>query len=119
MPRRICLDCGALTTGASRCNHHEAEHRAQRATYERARGAARGSGWQRQANLATIRQRVAETGAPCIRCGTTFDDLADVTADHVIPLVDGGSNDLTNLAPAHRACNSSHGARLGNARRRR
>ena len=46
---------------------------------------------------------------PCTYCGR----LAD-TADHILPYALGGSNDLSNLTPACRSCNSSRGAKLGN-----
>jgi len=46
---------------------------------------------------------------PCTYCGR----LAD-TADHIMPHALGGSNDLSNLTPACRSCNSSRGAKLGN-----
>jgi hypothetical protein len=46
---------------------------------------------------------------PCTYCGR----LAD-TADHIHPYALGGSNDLSNLTPACRSCNSSRGAKLGN-----
>jgi phage terminase large subunit-like protein len=46
---------------------------------------------------------------PCTYCGR----LAD-TADHILPHVLGGSNELSNLTPACRSCNSSRGAKLGN-----
>lgn len=46
---------------------------------------------------------------PCTYCGR----LAD-TADHILPHVLGGSDDLSNLTPACRSCNSSRGAKLGN-----
>lgn len=42
-------------------------------------------------------------GNACLCCGT-HDDL---TADHVIPLVKGGSNDIANLQPLCRVCNST------------
>ena len=32
------------------------------------------------------------------------------TADHVIPRKHGGSNALSNLAPAHLSCNSARGS---------
>lgn len=46
---------------------------------------------------------------PCTYCGR----LAD-TADHILPYALGGGNDLANLTPACRSCNSSRGAKLGN-----
>jgi len=47
----------------------------------------------------------------CWICGGPFTDPNDPpVADHVIPRADGGSDDLTNLAPAHRSCNGRRGA---------
>lgn len=37
------------------------------------------------------------------------------TVDHLVPLADGGAHSYANTALAHRACNSSKGARAGNA----
>lgn len=42
-------------------------------------------------------------GGVCLRCGSQ-DDL---TADHVMPLVKGGSNSIDNLQPLCRSCNST------------
>lgn len=47
-------------------------------------------------------------GHACQYCG----DGDDLTCDHIIPLVRGGTNDLDNLATACRACNSSKGDKL-------
>lgn len=41
-------------------------------------------------------------GGVCLCCGT-HDDL---TIDHVVPLVKGGSNNIDNLQPLCRSCNS-------------
>lgn len=38
-------------------------------------------------------------------------NLSDAHIDHVVPLSQGGSNDLSNLATACRDCNLSKGAR--------
>lgn len=40
-------------------------------------------------------------GQPCHWCGRTAD-----TADHLIPLSRGGTNDPENVVPACRSCNS-------------
>ena len=37
------------------------------------------------------------------------------TVDHIVPLIENGSDDLSNLRPAHRRCNSA----LGNRQRRK
>ena len=39
-------------------------------------------------------------------------------ADHVVPYVLGGSNDLSNLVPSCKPCNASRGATLGNQLRK-
>lgn len=41
-------------------------------------------------------------GRKCLRC----DSADDMTIDHVIPLLSGGSNYITNLQPLCRSCNS-------------
>ena len=42
----------------------------------------------------------------CHICGEPYADAID----HIVPVAWGGSDDITNLAPAHRSCNSSKGA---------
>jgi 5-methylcytosine-specific restriction endonuclease McrA len=55
---------------------------------------------------------LGEYGTVCWLCGR---DGAD-SADHVLPRSRGGSDALENLRPAHRACNSARGNRVGSAR---
>lgn len=56
-----------------------------------------------------LRAKVFERdGYACTYCG----DGNDLTCDHVVPLVRGGTNDLDNLTTACRPCNSSKGAKL-------
>jgi hypothetical protein len=43
----------------------------------------------------------------CGKPGTTGDPI---TADHIRALIDGGTNELSNYAGAHRSCNSRRGA---------
>lgn len=45
-------------------------------------------------------------GTICHLCGC---DGAD-TADHIVPRSRGGTDELANLRPAHRSCNSRRGA---------
>jgi len=40
-------------------------------------------------------------GMPCVVCGKPSD-----TVDHIVPLSKGGSNELNNLQPMCRSCNS-------------
>jgi 5-methylcytosine-specific restriction endonuclease McrA len=49
----------------------------------------------------------------CWLCGRGFTDPTDPpVADHVIPRASGGSDDITNLAAAHRSCNGRRGQLL-------
>ncbi|MGP5928896.1 HNH endonuclease [Corynebacterium glyciniphilum] len=51
---------------------------------------------------------LAIKGTICHLCGMPGAD----TADHIIPRSLGGTDDLDNLMPAHKRCNSSRGAML-------
>ena len=53
------------------------------------------------------RQEILQGDPMCHLCGKAGAD----TADHIIPLFQGGTNDLDNLRPAHRTCNSAKGSR--------
>lgn len=57
--------------------------------------------------LRLLRQRWKDEGKTCAYCSGSFD-----TVDHIIPLMRGGDNMETNLAPACRSCNSSKGSKL-------
>lgn len=46
-------------------------------------------------------------GRKCLRCGST----ENITQDHVIPLHLGGSDDIDNIQPLCRSCNSKKNAR--------
>lgn len=52
----------------------------------------------------------ARYGYQCLRCHRREPDVR-LTIDHVVPLALGGANDITNIQPLCRACNSSKGAR--------
>lgn len=43
----------------------------------------------------------------CHLCGKPGAD----SVDHLVPVAHGGTDEVTNLAAAHKACNSSRGAR--------
>jgi 5-methylcytosine-specific restriction endonuclease McrA len=46
----------------------------------------------------------------CLRCGRQEPDI-ELTVDHVVPLSRGGTNDIDNLQPLCRACNTSKHAK--------
>ena len=94
MVPRTCLDCSVLIRKGNRCTS------CQR-VWERNRSK------HRQAYLDPVYRSQPKTGI-CHICGLPGAD----TRDHVIPLNAGGSNDPSNIKPAHRACNSSKGVKL-------
>jgi 5-methylcytosine-specific restriction endonuclease McrA len=46
-------------------------------------------------------------GQRCLRC----DQVTELTRDHVIPVARGGSDDISNIQPLCRSCNSWKGTR--------
>jgi 5-methylcytosine-specific restriction endonuclease McrA len=67
-------------------------------------------GWKAPPGWRKIRLQVfAVKGRRCYRCGAYA-----TTVDHAIPVVLGGTHDLSNLRPACSPCNSSTGASMGN-----
>lgn len=66
-------------------------------------------------NAALLGQMAREKNLPCYRCGLEFDWHAPVrtrwrfSADHILPKSRGGSDELSNLLPAHIGCNSARG----------
>lgn len=76
-------------------------------------------------NGTTIRDRhrgiIARGQPPCGICGHPIDYSIkyphpdSFVVDHIIPLVLGGTNDLSNKQAAHRRCNSEKAGRLTTA----
>lgn len=46
----------------------------------------------------------------CILCGEPITDIKDLSQEHLLPLSRLGSNDDTNLYPAHKKCNFEKGS---------
>lgn len=68
------------------------------------------------------RARILKPGCVCWLCGKPIDltitdpyDPGYGTADHVLPVAQGGSDALSNLRPAHRGCNARRQARAPHA----
>lgn len=67
-----------------------------------------GMNWIRQEKRLAIYLR---DGCACVWCGAAVEDGVQLTLDHVVPHVNGGTNDATNLVTACHRCNTSRGAR--------
>lgn len=68
---------------------------------------ARGLGGYRSDQLS--RAVVAAKGNICHLCGQPI--LGRVSADHIVPVAMGGSDDVSNLAPSHLRCNVKRGTK--------
>jgi 5-methylcytosine-specific restriction endonuclease McrA len=45
----------------------------------------------------------------CALCGGGYDPDDPYEADHIVPVADGGSDELSNLRGVHRSCNRRRG----------
>lgn len=84
------------------------------ANHEKAKAISRRASAKRRARLAGVviglvnRERIFKRDAyQCVYCGST----ENLTLDHIIPLVGGGSHTELNLVTACRHCNDSKGAK--------
>ena len=53
-----------------------------------------------------------KTGGVCWYCGCQTNPFRDFTVDHMHPVARGGTDDIDNLVPACRSCNSAKGCRV-------
>lgn len=97
--RVACIDCGAPAT-STRC---PACARANRP----ARAATRHTG---NSSYRRLRARVLKANPACAYCGRPATEV-----DHIVPVSQGGTNTIHNLAPACTACNRRKGARTAAA----
>jgi 5-methylcytosine-specific restriction endonuclease McrA len=95
-----CITCGRPVYGRSRCPEHS-----------------RGN-WTGKSSLSATyndpiylknRKTLLEGNPLCVWCGR----VPATTADHLIAVAQGGTNDLGNLVPACEPCNRLRGASLG------
>jgi 5-methylcytosine-specific restriction enzyme A len=126
MPKRFCActGCpacnvtsgthGALfdreATGTTKCQPCQEQARIRKNTDPPGRptAAQRGYGneWRK------VSAQVTAGATACHWCEGEFTEADPATADHLVPLARGGTNDLANLVPAHRTCNSRRGGQM-------
>lgn len=92
-------------SGALLCIHNEfwgidewADPKPSRSTKSTMRPATRAAVW-------------AKTDGRCVYCGIQTNPFSTFSIDHVVPVSKGGTDDLANLVPCCRSCNSRKGAR--------
>ena len=91
-----CLDCGQLTRGRNRCDHH---YRLYLVKYEATRNRQHYKGdYQRRA------KQVRDYASVCWLCLQPFTDRSQIEADHYYP-----SDPQSPLLPAHKTCNNKRG----------
>ena len=102
--KRVCLDCGSLTSLGSRCEPCQIGLlRRMEATRQRPSATRRGYGnaWQR-----TRKAVLDRDGWICAKCGKHLVG-ADATVDHVVPKARGGTDSMSNLVAMCRSHNSA------------
>ena len=60
-------------------------------------------GGRRHISLAVRQEVMKAHGAACLKCGSPD----DITMDHVLPIVMGGTNEACNLQPLCYTCNQA------------
>lgn len=108
MPKRRCKTCGQLydkdTAPGWRCPTCQAKRTTE--LQARPSSSTRGYDGEYQRNKPVIIAQ-GRNGRPCVICHKPITPRQKVTVEHIKPLREGGTNDLTNLGPAHSDCNTA------------
>lgn len=70
-----------------------------------------------KSKVTKVKRWMKSNQLPCSICGLPINydlkspDPWSFTVDHIIPITNGGTSDMENLAPAHRRCNLVKGTR--------
>jgi 5-methylcytosine-specific restriction endonuclease McrA len=92
---KACVICGRLTRDSPRCELHQLRKHSRSRSFQRTRAL------------------ILANATECGRCHGPFDNPADPPViDHIVAVAHGGSDDPSNLQPAHRSCNGRAGALL-------
>ncbi|WP_033415413.1 HNH endonuclease [Streptomyces canus] len=104
--RRPCLVCGTLTRNPSRCDPCQAAWQQQQ---DRVRGSAHQRGYTQQWRTTAaqaVAQHRAEHGDWCPGWKVPAHSATDLTADHIAPKAQGGTDSPDNVQVLCRPCNS-------------
>ncbi len=94
-PLKTCVICGRITATGNRCPAHPKPPVSRHRQYRK------------------LREELIAAYPYCHLCGRPFTDPADPPVlDHVMPRAYGGTDDPSNLKPAHRSCNGRKGANI-------
>ena len=94
---RTCLSCDELVENASYCRQHSPS--------KRPKPHVRGPGW------GALSKRILERDGYMCQIGSPGCTGRATTTDHIVPVSQGGGNEVTNLQAACRSCNSRKGNR--------
>jgi 5-methylcytosine-specific restriction enzyme A len=100
---KVCVCGRRALPGSTRCASHQVARPSQsdRLRSQPWRGAYRDPEYARNRRLAYRRD-----GGRCVRCATPVGD-GQWVCDHILPLSDGGTNDLPNLQTLCSDCNKT------------
>jgi 5-methylcytosine-specific restriction endonuclease McrA len=95
-PLRCCIICARIIPSGNRCELHRKPPVSRHRQYRK------------------LRERLIAEHPYCHICRKPFTDPDDPPVlDHVVPRAHGGTDDETNLRPAHRSCYGRKGATIG------
>jgi hypothetical protein len=92
------------TTRSQRCPG--CQHHRTRQLQQRPSSSSRGYDGEYQRNKPLVIAQ-ARNGRACVICKQGIGPRQKVTVEHLKPLRDGGTSALSNLGPAHSACNTA------------
>lgn len=122
-PNGLCSACRACTRADNRRKYHEGDKEARarqiraRQDPEAGRVYARRSNARRRASRSVPytneqwRDRLEEYGHRCAYCGRHESECGKLAIEHMLPLSRGGVDEIENVVPACKSCNSRKHAR--------